>query len=110
MYIMKDGKKLQIHVAEDGIGYVGVERGCGIGMMLPPNSNKPSLILHMANCILWFFVGGKQEITILLIKEDKRDWSGVRGTHRSEGNTKAEGSESQKSRVSMIPRGVKSSQ
>ena len=110
VYIMKGGKKLQIHVAEDGIGYVGVGRGCGIGMILPPNSNKPSLILHMANCILWFFVGGKQEITILLIKGDKKDWSGMRGTHRSEGNTKEEGSESQKSRASMIPRGVKSSQ
>lgn len=97
-------------LAEDGIGYAGVGRGCSMGMMLPPNSNKPSLILHMANCILWFFIGGKQEITILLIKGDKRDWLGVRGTHRSEGNTKEEGSESQKSRASMIPRVVKSSQ
>lgn len=100
---MEGGKKLQIHVTKDGIGYAGMGRVCGMGMMLPPNSNKPSLILHMANCIRWFFISTKQDIMILLIKGDKRDWLGMKGTDRSEGNTKEGGSESQKSRASMIP-------
>ena len=39
----------------------------------------PGVILHIANCILWFFIGGKQEIMILLIKGDKRDWWGWGG-------------------------------